>query len=55
MLRSSGYFAGKAEQERVAREEHTGLTIVRSTLWFEFARQNLNRMWFGPFAVVPVM
>src|SRR5690606_1491887 len=35
-LQGNGYYAGKAEQERVAREEHKSLTIVRSTLWFEF-------------------
>lgn len=54
-LRGNGYYAGKAEQERVARDEHEGLTIVRSTLWFEFARQNLDRMRYGPLAVVPAM
>ncbi|GAA1855260.1 hypothetical protein [Myceligenerans crystallogenes] len=50
-----GYFAGKAEQERVAREEGTNLTIVRSTQWFEYPRQNLERMKFGPIALVPAM
>lgn len=50
-----GYFAGKAEQERVAREEGTNLTIVRSTQWFEFPRQNLERMKYGPIALVPAM
>lgn len=54
-LRGSGYYAGKAEQERIAREEHADLTIVRSTQWFEFARQSLDRMRFGPFAIVPAM
>lgn len=54
-LRRSGYYAGKAEQERIARDEHSDLTIVRSTLWFEFARQNLDRMQFGPIAIVPAM
>jgi uncharacterized protein YbjT (DUF2867 family) len=50
-----GYFAGKAAQERVAREESNNLTIVRSTQWFEFAEQNLGRMKFGPLALVPTM
>lgn len=34
-----GYFAAKAEQERVARQESECLTLVRSTRWFEFAGQ----------------
>ena len=50
-----GYFAGKTAQERVAREESENLTIVRSTQWFEFAEQNLDRMRFGPFALVQAM
>ncbi|MEO7016737.1 MAG: hypothetical protein ABI130_15065, partial [Leifsonia sp.] len=31
------------------------LTIVRSTQWFEFASQTLERMRFGPIALVPQM
>ena len=54
-LHGNGYYAGKAEQERVARAENVNLTIVRSTLWYEFARQNIERLRFGPFAVVPAM
>ena len=51
-----GYFAGKTAQERVAREESgDNLTIVRSTQWFDFPAQNLERMKFGPFALVPKM
>lgn len=50
-----GYFAGKTAQERVARERSDSLTIVRSTQWFEFPGQNLDRMKFGPFALVPGM
>lgn len=50
-----GYFAGKTEQERVAREESPNLTIVRSTQWYDFPQQNLDRMKFGPFALVPRM
>lgn len=50
-----GYFAGKTAQERVAREESESLTIVRSTQWFDFPAQNLDRMKFGPFALVPRM
>lgn len=50
-----GYFVGKTAQERVAREESPKLTIVRSTQWFDFPQQNLDRMKFGPFALVPGM
>ena len=50
-----GYFAGKTAQEAVARAVSPHLTIVRSTQWFEFARQNLERMRFGPIALVPGM
>ncbi len=50
-----GYFAAKAAQERVARQESENLTVVRSTQWFEFAGQNVDRMRFGPFAFVPTM
>lgn len=50
-----GYFAGKTAQEAVARSVSQRLTIVRSTQWFEFARQNLKRMRFGPVALVPGM
>lgn len=54
-VKGYGYFAGKAAQERVARAESERLTVVRSTQWFEFAGQNLQRMKFGPFALVPSM
>ncbi|MEZ3160986.1 hypothetical protein AB1K54_10640 [Microbacterium sp. BWT-B31] len=50
-----GYLAGKTAQERVARQESPDLTIVRSTQWFDFAGQNLDRMKLGPFAIVPAM
>jgi hypothetical protein len=50
-----GYFAGKTAQEQIARDVSPRLTIVRSTQWFEFARQNLERMRTGPFALVPGM
>lgn len=54
-LQANGYYAGKAEQERVAEAEHERLTIVRSTQWHEFARQSVDRMRVGPLAVVPAM
>lgn len=50
-----GYFAGKTAQEAAARSVSPHLTIVRSTQWFEFARQNLQRMHLGPVALVPSM
>lgn len=50
-----GYFAGKAAQEQIARTESEKLTVVRSTQWFEFARQSLDRMRIGPLALVPRM
>jgi dTDP-4-dehydrorhamnose reductase len=54
-VRGYGYFAGKTAQERTAREVSENLTIVRSTQWFEFAGQNLDRMRLGPIALVPGM
>jgi uncharacterized protein YbjT (DUF2867 family) len=54
-LQGYGYFAGKAAQERVAREENPSVTIIRSTQWFEFAEQNLDRFTFGPFTLIPAM
>jgi uncharacterized protein YbjT (DUF2867 family) len=50
-----GYFAGKTAQEEIARKESPNLTIVRSTQFFEFPQQNLDRMKLGPFALVPTM
>ncbi|WP_241237074.1 SDR family oxidoreductase [Georgenia faecalis] len=50
-----GYFAGKAAQERLAREVSDDLVIVRSTAWFEFARQSLDRFSIGPLALVTQM
>lgn len=54
-MAGNGYYAGKAAQEAAAREEDGGVQLVRSTLWFEFARQNLERMRVGPFGIVPQM
>lgn len=50
-----GYFAGKAAQEHLAHELSADLTTVRSTQWFEFAQQTLERMGAGPVALVPRM
>lgn len=54
-LAANGYYAAKAAQERVATQENDNLVLIRSTLWFEFARQNLNRMKVGPLSIVPQM
>ncbi|MPV51291.1 NADH(P)-binding protein [Pseudactinotalea sp. HY160] len=54
-VRGFGYYAAKAAQERVARQESENLTIVRTTQWFEFARQTLARSRIGPLAFVPAM
>ena len=50
-----GYFAGKAAQERTARTVSEHLSIIRTTQWFEFAEQNLQRMKAGPVSFVPIM
>jgi uncharacterized protein YbjT (DUF2867 family) len=51
-LHGYGYFAGKAQQERVARLENPSVTIIKSTQWFEFAQQNLDRFSLGPLALI---
>lgn len=50
-----GYFAGRTAQETLARSTSRHLRIVRSTQWFEFTEQNLERMRSGPIALVPGM
>ncbi|TPG05166.1 SDR family oxidoreductase [Curtobacterium flaccumfaciens] len=55
IVQGYGYFAGKTAQEKLARETSENLTIVRSTQWYEFAGQNLERMKLGPIAMVPGM
>ena len=50
-----GYFAGKCAQERLALESSRRLSLVRSTQWFEFAEQNMERMHYGPVSLVPSM
>lgn len=48
-----GYYAGKAEQERIVVASRVPWTILRATQFFEFADQVAVPM--GPFAVVPAM
>ncbi len=55
---SGGYYAGKAAQERAfaSQQRHgTATALLRTTLWYEFARQNLDRMSVGPVGLVPRM
>ncbi|WP_309338909.1 SDR family oxidoreductase, partial [Actinomyces oris] len=50
-----GYFAGKCAQERLAQDLSKRMSLVRSTQWFEFAEQNMERMRYGPISLVPSM
>ncbi|GAA3711663.1 NAD(P)H-binding protein [Zhihengliuella alba] len=50
-----GYYAGKAEQERLVSSGPVPWTILRATQFHEFAGQILERMRTGPFSVVPAM
>lgn len=50
-----GYFAGKKAQEETARRFSPALTIVRTTQWFEFGAQVLQRNRLGPLGFVPGM
>ena len=50
-----GYFAGKCAQERLAQDLSKRMSLVRSTQWFEFAEQNMERMRYGPVSLVPSM
>lgn len=52
---ASGYYAGKAAQERVLIGSDVASTIVRSTQWYELAETLLERTRVGGFAVVPHM
>ncbi|WP_028049558.1 hypothetical protein [Cellulomonas sp. URHD0024] len=54
-LASNGYYAGKAAQERAFLTGPSKTTLLRTTLWFEFARQNTERLRVGPVALVPSM
>ena len=47
-VQSYGYFAGKCTQERLAQDLSKRMSLVRSTQWFEFAEQNMERMRYGP-------
>jgi uncharacterized protein YbjT (DUF2867 family) len=50
-----GYYDGKRVQERLVRSSAIPHTIVRATQFHEFAAQMLDRMSFGPLALIPYM
>lgn len=51
----SGYYAGKAAQERMLRMLPGGYTLLRATQFHEFVGQNINRMAAGPIQAAPKM
>ncbi|GAB3799392.1 NAD(P)H-binding protein [Humibacter antri] len=50
----SGYYAGKAAQERAVMALAGGWTILRATQFHEFAQQMVARVAFGPLQLAPV-
>jgi uncharacterized protein YbjT (DUF2867 family) len=50
-----GYYAGKAEQERMVRAGRVPWTILRATQFHEFAAQILGQVRVGPVSLVPKM
>lgn len=52
---TSGYYAGKVEQERVVAAGPVPWTLLRATQFHEFAGQMTERTSAGPFVVVPAM
>ena len=50
-----GYYQGKQVQERLVRSADVEHTIIRTTQFHEFAAQMLQRMRFGPLALIPAM
>ena len=51
---ASGYYAGKATQERTLMARPGGWTILRATQFHEFAEQMLTRAAFGPIQLAPI-
>jgi uncharacterized protein YbjT (DUF2867 family) len=51
----SGYYAGKAIQERKVMRSDRGWSILRTTQFHEFAAQTANRGIIGGIQVVPTM
>lgn len=52
-LASFGYYAAKAEQERVAQEQGSDLRIVRTTQWFTFPGMVADMAKVGPLRLIP--
>ncbi|GAA2560930.1 uncharacterized protein YbjT (DUF2867 family) [Neomicrococcus aestuarii] len=55
VLRTNGYYAGKAAQENAYLKSGLPVQIVRTTQWFELAEQLSKQLRVGRFAVVPRM
>jgi len=51
----SGYYAGKAAQERMLQILEGGYTILRATQFHEFVGQNIDRLGAGPVQMAPKM
>jgi len=52
---TTGYYAGKVEQERLVAAGPVPWTVLRATQFHEFAPQMVARLSAGPFVVVPAM
>ncbi|CCH89476.1 NAD-dependent epimerase/dehydratase [Modestobacter italicus] len=52
---TSGYYAGKVEQERLVAAGPLPWTLLRATQFHEFVPQLVQRTSVGPFVVVPAM
>jgi uncharacterized protein YbjT (DUF2867 family) len=52
---TTGYYAGKVEQERLVTAGPVPWTLLRATQFHEFAPQIVSRTGVGPFVVVPAM
>ena len=52
---TTGYYAGKVEQERVIAAGPVPWTVLRATQFHEFAPQMVERTSIGPVVVVPAM
>jgi len=52
---TSGYYAGKVEQERLVAAGPVPWTVLRATQFHEFAPQLVARLSAGPLVVIPAM
>jgi uncharacterized protein YbjT (DUF2867 family) len=52
---TSGYYAGKVEQERLVTAGPVPWTLLRATQFHEFAAQMVQRASVGPVVVIPAM